>query len=136
LESIVHCLSMSSRFYNVSASSIVNSVFEDDYEEDSDEEDFFYNYYTDSDDEELMQASDQTHVPEEVEERPSTLFRALNSDECGICLDKCEDAFIVKDCGHTFCRSCISDYVSFKVQDISTIYHKVCITINLSLTYP
>jgi len=50
------------------------------------------------------------------------------STKCAICQDDFEtDTAIttVKTCGHRFCKECLSEYIAYKAEDVSCLYHHV-----------
>jgi len=46
---------------------------------------------------------------------------------CTICFDEIssEDLFLIQDCEHSFCKSCVGQYCNMKLAEVAGLYHKV-----------
>eukprot|EP01117_Protostelium_nocturnum_P008760 TRINITY_DN3140_c0_g1_i2.p1 TRINITY_DN3140_c0_g1~~TRINITY_DN3140_c0_g1_i2.p1 ORF type:complete len:321 (-),score=128.09 TRINITY_DN3140_c0_g1_i2:761-1723(-) len=51
-----------------------------------------------------------------------------NQNQCSICLEDLEETSVpisVQGCNHVFCKECLANYIAFKTQDASNLFHQV-----------
>jgi len=118
----------------ISASKLAESMYGPDELDDeylSDEEDTVYedNYYSDDDEwqnlEAVAEESDEIKEEKPEPKRAQLKLADRNSNECSICMETEEELIRIKSCLHTFCKACLTNYISFKTSDASCIYHHV-----------
>jgi len=76
---------------------------------------------------EILRRQHYSEQSEPAVPKKSTVM-AEYSTRCAICQEDFEaDSPIttVKTCGHRFCKECLSEYIAYKAEDVSCLYHHV-----------
>jgi len=78
----------------------------------------------DSSEEELVEEKVESKSPSKTSTRVIP-FPLVDENQCSICFCEFDDVVVELDCAHRFCASCVTQYLSIKINEHTALHHRV-----------